>query len=80
MEFVWEHVQKLVERRVGKKVVGKPRCINPLTVATKELGEGKLKHRLCLDLSRHVNLRMKREACKLTTFKTAVELMLPGDY
>ena len=78
--FVQEHVQTLVERGVVRRSQDRPRCINPLTVATKEVGEGQVKYRLCLDLSRCVNPRVKREHCKLTTFKAAVSLMLPGDF
>jgi len=41
MGFVREQVAKLEERGVVKAVRTPPRCINPLSVAAKELGDKK---------------------------------------
>ena len=78
--FLREHVAKLVARGVVKKVEEVPTCVNPLTVASKKLESGEMKYRMCLDLSRHVNPMINTEASKLSTFKTAVSLLLPGDH
>ena len=80
LEFVRDQVGKLEQRGVVKLEKVKPTCTNPLTVTTKTVEGGKLKHRLCLDLSRYVNPMVKHEASKLSTFKTALSLILPGDF
>ena len=81
MDFVREHVRKLLECRVVRKVSEQPTCVNPLTVASKVINEeGEIKHRMCLDLGRLVNPAVRHESSKLATFRTAVSLVLPGDY
>ena len=80
LDFVREQVRKLEQRGVVRWQESKPICTNPLTVATKVIEGGKLKQRLCLDLSRHVNPMVKHEVSKLSTFKTALSLILPGDF
>ena len=80
MDFVQMQIQKLVDRGVVERRQETPRCVNPLTVAAKTLENGDQKLRLCLDLSRHVNPKIKNEPAKLTTFRSAISLILPGDF
>ena len=79
MGFVREQVAKLEERGVVKAVRTPPRCINPLSVAAKELGDKK-RLRLCLDLSRHVNKALRTEPCKLATLASSVAMIFPNDW
>ena len=79
MGFVREQVAKLDKRGVVKAVRTPPRCINPLSVAAKELGDKK-RLRLCLDLSRHVNKALRTEPCKLATLASSVAMIFPNDW
>ena len=74
IEFVREEAKKLMEREVIKKVEMEPTCTNPLTVAARKKEDGTMKLKLCLDLSRNVNPKIKKEGSKLTTFTTAMGL------
>jgi hypothetical protein len=58
----------------------KPHCVSPLTVAKKMSSEGILKNRLCLDLSRCVNLCIKDHKVTLSHLQRALELTKEGDY
>ena len=55
-EFVREKLDSWVAKGIVTKVEQPPFCRNPLTVSSKySASEGKVKKRLCLDLSRKVN-------------------------
>jgi hypothetical protein len=58
----------------------KPRCCNPLNVAVKRLGDGRLKKRLVLDLSRCLNLAVKDDRYRMTTLQDAIDSTRKGDY
>ena len=68
-EYLRQEVQSLCDKGVVTKVKNRPHCCSPLTVASRKLASGKIKNRLCLDLSRKVNKHMKREGVKLSTLQ-----------
>ena len=80
MPFAREETEKWKERKVVKEVFQEPTCVSPLTVAKRKLGENEFKLRLCLDLSRYVNLLLKKEAVKLTGISMCTQALLPGDF
>ena len=77
--YLIESVASLRERGVVKKLRCRPWCTNPLTVSSR-LVEGKVKKRLCIDLSRHVNLLLKLESMTMTTLDKSLALVQPGDW
>ena len=58
MPFVRQQTEQLIIRGVVCQVHKPPTCINPLTVASRVKDTGEVKLRMCLDLSRHVNVHM----------------------
>ena len=62
-----------------KKLHCKPHCTNPLTVSSRIL-ESITKKRLCIDLSRHVNLFLMQEAMTMSTLDKSLTLVQPGDW
>ena len=79
LDFVRDQTDKLIIRGVVRRVDKQPLCVNPLTVASREVN-GKTKLRMCLDLSRHVNVHLKKDPCKLDTFRSSLALLQSGDY
>ena len=77
--YLIESVASLRDRGVVKKLRCRPWCTNPLTVSSR-LVDGKVKKRLCIDLSRHVNLFLKLEAMTMTTLDKSLALVQPGDW
>ena len=77
--YLIESVASLKERGVVKKLRCRPWCTNPLTVSSR-LVDGKIKKRLCIDLSRHVNLLLRQEAMTMTTLEKSLVLVQPGDW
>ena len=77
--YLIESVSSLRDRGVVKKLNCRPWCTNPLTVSTRMV-EGKLKKRLCIDLSRHVNLFLMLEAMTMNTLDKSLALVSPGDW
>ena len=77
--YLIESVASLRDRGVVKKLRCRSWCTNPLTVSSR-LVEGKVKKRLCIDLSRHVNLFLKQEAMTMTTLDKSLSLVQPGDW
>ena len=64
-----------------EKVPYKPFCVNPLNLVTKtDNVTGKLKHRPCIDMSRHLNPLMKEEKCKLEDLSIAEQLVDKNDF
>ena len=61
-------------------VLIKPTCVNPLTVASRDLDTGSRKLRLCWDGSRKINPMLKKMSVKLTHFPKAAEILYQGDY
>ena len=64
MNFTIQETERWAAKKVVKEVFIKPTCVSPLTVAERTLGEEE-KLRLCLDLSRYINLLLKKEPVKL---------------
>ena len=77
--YLISSVASLCDRGVVKKLQCRPWCTNPLTVSSR-LVEGKIKKRLCIDLSRHVNLFLKLEAMAMNTLDKSLALIEPGDW
>ena len=61
------------------EVFSRPLCCSPLTVASRYVN-GLLKLRMCIDLSRYINLLLKKEAVSLPSLEKAIKTLLPGDY
>ena len=80
MEFVRQAVQELVEQGVVEIVSKKPRCVSPLTVASRDLPDGSKKLRLCWDGSRCINLLLKEQPVKLAHFTRALEITKQNDF
>ena len=78
--FLKEEVVQLQKKGVVKRVKERPHCCSPLTVACRKLASGKVKCRLCLDLSRKVNKHLKKEGVKLATLQKSFQLLEKGDF
>ena len=79
MPYLQEHVESLVLDTTVSEVFTQPLCCNPLTVASRYVN-GLLKLRMCIDLSRYINLLLKKEAVVLPGLEKALKLLLPGDF
>ena len=78
--FVRDSPDSMASAGILNPVLVKPTCVNPLTVAFRELDTGSRKLRLCWDGSRWINPMLKKMSVKLTHFPKAAELLFPGDY
>ena len=79
LPFLRNHVASLVSDTTVDEVPYKPFCCSPLTVASRYV-DGLLRLRMCIDLSRYINLLLKKEAVFLPGLEKALKLLLPGDY
>ena len=79
MPYLSTHVEELVSDTTVSEVFSQPLCYSPLTVASRYV-DGLLKLRMCIDLSRYINLLLKKEAVTLPSLDKALKLLLPGDY
>ena len=79
LPYVREAVHKLLSKGSVKRLQCKPSCVNPLSVSSRTV-DTKLKKRLCLDLSRHVNPLLRKDCMKMTTLSRALLLVDPGDF
>jgi hypothetical protein len=62
-------------------VARRPHCCNPLTVAVQyNAVTDTVKHRPCIDLSRHVNSYIQHLPAKLDDLTVAQQLIAPGDW
>ena len=80
LPFVREQVAKYVNKGVVLQVHERPTCVSPLTVSLRHISEEDIKKRLCLDLSRWINLALSKEAVTLPSLDKALKSLLPGDY
>ena len=78
--FVCNSLNSMSSAGILNHVLIKPTCVNPLTVASRELDTGSRKLRLCWDGSRWINPKLKKMSVKLTHFPKAAELLYEGDY
>jgi hypothetical protein len=76
-EFVRSEVDRLVANRQVVECSHKLRCNNPLTVA---LADGKVRRRLCLDLSRCVNPSLDDDEFGMATLQDAINSVRKGDF
>ena len=66
-DLVEDTLKSWEEQGFIRRVAGKPKCINPLSVASKfDIEKQVVKKRICLDLSRHVNYYMVDSPVKLS--------------
>lgn len=79
-EFVSKEIQHLVSTGVLKQTNSPSYCTSPLTVATKTLPDGRLKHRLCWDGSRSVNRYIQDEHLHFSSLADAADLMEELDF
>ena len=79
LPYLRSHVKTLVCDATVEEVFECPLCCSPLTVASRYV-DGLLKLRMCIDLSRYINLLLKKEAVSLPSLDKAIKLLLPGDY
>lgn len=80
MGFVQQAVAELRRQGVIQFTDEKPHCVSPLTVAKKMNDDGVLKNRLCLDLSRCVNLCVKEQRVALSHLQRALEMTRELDF
>ena len=78
--FVRDSLDSMSSAGILNHVLVKPTCVNPLTVASRDLDTGTKKLRLCWDGSRWINPKLKKMSVKLTHFPKAAELLYEGDY
>ena len=78
--FVRDSLDAMASSGILNQVLVKPTCVNPLTVASRDLDTGSRKLRLCWDGSRWINPKLKKMSVKLTHFPKAAELLYEGDY
>ena len=78
--FVRDSLDSMASSGIIDQVFIKPICVNPLTVAFRELDTGSKKLRLCWDGSRWINPMLKKMSVKLSHFPKAAELLYEGDY
>ena len=69
--FVCDSLDSMSSANVLEPLTEKPVCVNPLTVASRELAQGSRKLRLCWDGSRYINPKLKKLSVKLTHFTKA---------
>ena len=79
LPFLRSHVSSLVSDTTVEEVDSQPLCCSPLTVASRYV-DGLLRLRMCIDLSRYINLLLKKEAVTLPSLDKALHLLLPGDF
>ena len=78
--FLCDSLDSMTSSGILNHVLIKPTCVNPLTVASRELDTGTKKLRLCWDGSRKINPMLKKMSVKLTHFPKAAEILYQGDY
>ena len=78
--FVRDSLDSMAFSNILQKVTVKPKCVNPLMVASRDLDTGSRKLRLCWDGSRKINPMLKKMSVKLTHFPKAAEILYEGDY
>ena len=78
--FVRDQLDAMCSAGILQRVSNKPKCVSPLTVASRTLPNGTKKLRLCFDGSRHVNCFLKPLKVKLTHFPKVAELLSEKDF
>ena len=78
-KFAIEETEKWITKKVVKEVFQEPTCVSPLTVAVRQMRDEE-KLRLCLDLSRYIDLLLQKERVKLAGIDKCVQALLPEDF
>ena len=79
MPYLQDHVESLILDRIVLECFSPPLCISPLTVSSRYVLR-ELKLRMCIDLSRYINLLLKKEAVTLPGLEKALKSLLPNDF
>lgn len=79
MKVVRGIVADMIEKGVVHIVKERPKCTNPLGLVSKLQEDGSLKHRLVLDVSRHVNKFIAVDHVRLSHLDKALEITEPND-
>ena len=69
----------MIAKKIVYVVKEKPFCVNPLGLVSKLQENGQIKHRLVLDVSRHVNKYIELPHVRLSHLERALELTQEGD-
>jgi hypothetical protein len=80
MDFVRAEVSLLLEGGQVVECEKPPLCVNSLSVAFKVNGDGSIKKRLVMDLSRWVNKFVVSDRFKMSRFQDALSQSSKGDY
>lgn len=78
IQFVYTKTDKWIKERIVAKVSHKPYFVNPITVAQKLDGEGNLKLRQCIDLSRTLNDCLRKVKMKMEDIGAVLPRVTPG--
>jgi hypothetical protein len=78
---LWEKICSWEAKGFCKKVEKQPYCCNPMTIASKtDLRTGEIKHRPCMDFSRHVNKYVPDLPVRISHLREAEKILEPGDF
>jgi hypothetical protein len=80
MDFVRSEVERLVQGGLVIEVEKAPICTNPLSVAFKVNGDGSIKRRLVIDLSRWIDKFVIPDKYKMSRIQDALSQSSPGDF
>lgn len=80
MQVVRGILAEMIQSDIIYIVKKRPTCINPLGLVTKTLEDGSVKHRLVLDVSRHVNLHIEVPHVRLSHLDKAIEITQENDF
>ncbi len=80
MKLVRGIISEMISKGIVYVVKEKPRCVNPLGLVSKKQENGSVKHRLVLDVSRHVNTFIEMSHVRLSHLDKALEMTEQGDF
>ena len=79
MPYLQQHVETLVADETVNEVFVQPTCCSPLTVASRYVN-GLNRLRMCIDLSRYINLFLKKESVTLPSLDKALNAWRPSSH
>jgi hypothetical protein len=80
MQIVRQIVAEMITKGIVRVTKNKPLVVSPLGLVSKIQQDGKMKHRLVFDASRHVNLFVDLPHVRLNHLDKALELTREGDF
>jgi hypothetical protein len=80
MQIVRQIVAEMIAKGIVRVTKQKPLVVSPLGLVSKIQQDGKMKHRLVFDASRHVNLHVDLPHVRLNHLEKALELTRKGDF